>query len=118
MNILFGKEQATALADKYTVLELDTIQIGKDGPVVTAYCAVEIVPPGEMEELLEMQELHQQLLSNYKLCNWVDCQHSIEILRSRWNGELDSFYNELHTRINEFQQLELDKTWTSIIVKE
>jgi hypothetical protein len=118
MNILFGKEQATALADKYIVLELDTIQIGKDGPVVTAYCAVEIVPPGEMEELLEMQELHQQLLSNYKLRRWADCQRGIEILLSRWNGELDSFYSELQSRINEFQQLEPADRWNGIIVKD
>ena len=36
MHIIFGKDEALQLEKKYTVLELDLIQFGQDGPVAPA----------------------------------------------------------------------------------
>lgn len=117
MHIIFGNEQATALAEKYTVLELDTFQIGNNSDIVTAYCAVENIPFSELEHLIEMRTLHEHMLINYRLRNWKDCQQAIDQLVSKWGGEVDSFYKELTARITQYLKEEPPLNWTPVIQK-
>ena len=118
MHILFGEEQATELSSKYTVLELDTIKVGLNGPEITAYCAVENIPFDEVMELDTLKNIHNQLMSDYKTRNWQDCLASIETLKGSWSGELDSFYTEMTDRIANYLTNDPGPSWSNVIVKQ
>ena len=90
MHIIFGKEQADQLSEKYTVLELDTFQFGASGPAITAYCTVENIPLEELPTLAETKTQHQHLLINYRGRAWEKCLTAIDQLTGKWRGELDS----------------------------
>ena len=116
MNIIFG-ENINAIEDKYTVLELDTFQIGADGPINTAYCVIELIPLAEMTSTASLLDLHQNLMANYKKRDWNYCEQAIEHLKGKWGGELDTFYTELENRIAKLKTLELTDEWSPIIQK-
>ena len=116
MNIIFG-ENIAALENKYTVLELDTFRIGADGPVNTAYCVLELIPLEEMALAESMVDLHGNLMKEYKTRNWNFCEQAIEHLMGKWNGELDTFYQELEKRISKLKTLDLTDEWSPIIEK-
>lgn len=116
MNIIFGKEAANNLINKHTVLELDTITIGKSTPITT-YCVVETIPLDEMPALEEYKDLHANLMQNYQQKNWTFCEHALENLSGRWNAELDTFYTILHSRITELKNQNLDEAWSYIVAK-
>ena len=118
MHIIFGKEQAADLADKYTVLELDTFQIGTNGPVVTAYCTLEAIPLGEMLNLAEAKTLHQQLITAYQQQNWKYGLELLALLEGKWNKALDSFYQDLKSRIQQNLDQNPGPDWSPIIVKD
>jgi hypothetical protein len=117
MHIIFGKEQADELANKYTVLELDAFQFGENGPVVTAYCTVEIVPLEELVALEITKKQHADLLINYRLRAWANCLTAIKLLRGKWHGELDTFYSDLEARIQGYVINEPPSGWNPIIQK-
>lgn len=117
MNIIFGDEQAQTLSKKYTVLELDTFQLGPQGPLVKAYCTVETVPLEELAILDNIKQQHRDLLINYSLKNWPDCLKGIAELKGCWRGELDTFYQDLENRIQGFMIGEPPADWSPIIQK-
>ena len=116
MHIIFGKEQATELATKYTVLELDTFEFDS-GAVVTAYCTVETIPLEELVNLEQTTKQHADLIINYGLRNWSGCLTAIADLRGKWRGELDTFYQDLESRIHSYVLSPPPADWTPIIAK-
>ena len=117
MNIIFGKENADRVEDKYTVLELDTVQVGEHGPAITAYCVVENMKFDEIPMIESMQALHQDLVTKYQSRNWTTCLQIIKRLRGFWNGELDSYYDTLELRIQQLLEQLPDDSWTPVIQK-
>jgi hypothetical protein len=117
MNIIFGKEQADTLCNKYTVLELDTFRVGESGPIITAYCTVENLPFDELPGAEQRKTQHEHLLINYRLKNWNDCLAGIDELMGKWNGELDTFYSDLQQRIHKYQAQDPGSNWTPTIQK-
>lgn len=115
MNIIFGREQAESMQDKYTILELDTFKVGDQ--IVTAFCAVGSIPIMEMPKIESMKSLHINLLENYRKCDWNFCEQALEHLVGFWNHELDTFYDTITQRIKENKNRELDNNWW-IIVKD
>jgi hypothetical protein len=99
MNIIFGDNVAELAREKYTVLELDTFMIEGRDQTATAYAIVEQIPLQEMATLDRFQDLHHTLLKEYRKSNWKYCEDAIEHLKGRWQGELDSFYDELYNRV-------------------
>ena len=118
MNIIFGKEQADEISGKYTVLELDTFQIGKNGPVVTAYCVLDLIPMEEMLILNESKFAHEQLITQYQQQHWSDCLELLSTLEGKWNHELDSFYQDLKNRIEQNIVQDPGSDWSPIIIKD
>ena len=116
MNIIFG-ENIQEIEEKYTVLELDTFQFGKDGLIKTAYCVIELIPVNEMSLTESMVELHHNLIENYKKRDWNYCEQAIEQLMGKWGGELDTFYIELENRISKLKTLNLTDNWSPVIEK-
>lgn len=117
MHLIFGRENAHALGEKYTILELDTIKIGQDGKEFAVFCAVDTIPILDMPRLDSMRSLHENLILEYRKRNWNYCIQAMEHLEGFWNHELDTFYDSLRNRVNEYIETEPDENWDGIIVK-
>ena len=116
MNIIFGRENAQAMAEKYTILELDTIRL-VDGHELVAFCAVENIPIMELPQVESMKSLHENLMINYRKRDWNYCTQALEHLTGCWNHELDTFYTSLGERIKEYVENSPDNNWTGSIDK-
>jgi hypothetical protein len=117
MNIIFGTEQADSMLEKYTVLELDIFQIGDTSETVTAYCAVENTPIDQLLQIPKLKIKHANMIDHYRSRRWTACRAELDQLIGQWNGELDSFYEEVSARIAQFATQDPDLTWSPIIVK-
>jgi hypothetical protein len=119
MHIIFGKETADQLKNKYTVLELDLIQIQPDGPVLESFCvldtdAVRLEEVGTMSNLIN---LHTKLMENYRKRNWSFCEQAIEHLHGRWGGTINSFYDEISQRIAKYKHKDPGPNWNGVYEK-
>jgi hypothetical protein len=115
MNIIFG-ESINTIPDSYTVLELDTFRL-EDGSTSVAYCVVEKIPLAEFAKIEAYRKVHADLLTNYRAREWTYCEHAIEGLMGKWNGELDSFYSNLLLRVMDYQQNPPGQDWNGFLVK-
>jgi hypothetical protein len=116
MNIIFGDNIAESAKVKYTVLELDTFVI--DGEkTATAYAIVEQIPLHELSVLSQFKELHSGLMSEYRKRNWKYCEDALELLKGRWNKDLDTFYDDLFERVQTLKTQSLPDDWTGSMVK-
>jgi hypothetical protein len=109
MYIIFG-HQLPELPDNYTFLELDTF-VDQKSQKSTAWCVLHSIPLMEFSNLGQWQDLHCNLMQQYRERNWDYCQDAIASLMGQWNGEMDSFYEILSQRINDFKTQELDSDW-------
>ena len=115
MNIIFGRDQAALLSERYTVPELDTVRI--NGTELTAFCVVESIPIMNMPKIDSMKNLHENLLVEYRKRNWNYCEHALEHLTGFWGQDLDTFYDNLRRRVAEYSSNEPDESWDSVVVK-
>ncbi len=115
MNIIFG-ESINTIPDSYTVLELDTFRL-EDGSRSVAYCVVEKIPLSEFDKLEAYRQVHTDLLTNYRAREWTYCEHAIEGLVGKWNGELDSFYSNLLLRVMDYRQNPPPEDWDGSLIK-
>lgn len=115
MNIMFEESINDDVRNKYTLLELDTFYFADVDKISVAYCLVENTPIAEMVTMEQFLDLHNNLMKNYRLKNWKFCEDALEHLVGKWNGELDSFYNEIARRIAAYKQQEPDPDWTGVI---
>jgi len=114
VNIILGQENVDAIRDRYIILELDTFRI-KGQPPVTAYCLIENPPINELLTLGSWVELHNNFIKNYKKRDWKFCLQALEHLKDKWNGDLKSFYEEIESRINDYEKNEPDPSWDGSI---
>lgn len=116
MHIIF-KKNAIKVDEKYTVLDLDTFRL-PDGTLHTACCVIENIPIFELGQTESLKALHANLILEYGKRNWDYCEQAIEHLTGKWGGELDTFYEDLKKRIDALKKLNLDDSWSPIIVRE
>ena len=116
MNIIFG-DAVTQIPDSYIKLELDTIKIMPQDKKIKTFCVIETVPMEEFLSLDKQKVFHAKLLEDYKQKNWKDCKTLIGVLKGRWAGELDSFYNELDSRIDGFLSNPPPDDWDGTLVR-
>lgn len=117
MNIIFGNA-VKELPDGYTVLELDTIRLQPSDKVFTSYCAVEQIPIAEFALLDANKKIHFEMMEQYRKRNWNYCQQAILNLKGLWNREVDSFYDDIQTRVSEFQINPPPAGWDGILVRK
>jgi hypothetical protein len=111
MNIIFG-DKRHLIPDRFTILELDTIRRPPDFQPEVAYCVVDVIPLNDLPFAMQHQTLHEELIQCYKSQQWERCQEIIDgTLRGRWNGCMDSFYDELQSRIQRFQDDPPGQDW-------
>jgi hypothetical protein len=116
MHIILGDQITKEITDKYIVLELDHFQITDRDQAVSAYCLIENVPIAELPQADQFRDLHANLIRNYRLGNWKFCEDALQHLQGRWNGEVDSFYHELGTRITNLRNQQPDhSSWNPAI---
>jgi hypothetical protein len=114
MHIILGEQNVREVSDKYVVLELDAFRTDKD-ELISAFCLIENVPIHELSEVDRYRDLHQQLIKNYRAANWKFCEDALEHLRGRWNGEVDSFYTVLASRVQEQKKHNDSTHWNPAI---
>jgi hypothetical protein len=117
MNIIFDNENIEQLAKTNILLELDTFYITSKDKTVTAYCLIDTVPVTDFPTIAEYIKLHHELMENYKAKNWQFCEDAITHLIGKWEGEMDSFYQEFSDRIEHFKTQELPEDWSSVLLR-
>lgn len=95
MNIIFG-EQAQHIPDNYTLLELDTFRVADQAK--TAYCLVPPVPITEFPVLEHLVKCHHDMIDAYRERNWEYVITASQGLAGKFNGEVDSFYQDIMQR--------------------
>ena len=101
MQLIFGKENAETLREKYTVLELETIDV--EGQPLEVFCLVgaDHIGIADLPQLEQWTKLHDEFLHGYHTEQYNYCRQCIEHLMGKFGGELDTFYEEILRRINE-----------------
>lgn len=102
MNIIFGRENAEKLRERFTVLDLEKVKM-ENGIEMEVFCLIPAEKLGLMDlpQLPNWIKLHDDFLNGYKTEQWNYCRQAIEHLMGKFGGELDSFYEEILKRINE-----------------
>ena len=100
MNIIFGRENAEKLREKYTVLDLEKLVV--EGKEVEVFCLIpaEKIALPDLPQLEQWTKLHNDFLNGYHTQQWNYCRQCIEHLTGKFGGEVDSFYQEILKRIN------------------
>lgn len=101
MDIIFGRANAEKLREKYTVLDLETIE--KDGHSIEVFCLIpaDKIGIGDLPQLEQWVKLHEDFLEGYKNDQYDFCRQCITYLKGKFGGEVDTFYDEILRRINE-----------------
>jgi len=115
MNIIFGRDQAVLLTEKYTVLELDTIRVKPANTEITAFCVIESMPILDMLKVDSMKKLHENLLIEYRKKNWNYCEQALEHLTGFWGHDLDTFYDSIRARIQQYSENDPGDDWDVVI---
>jgi hypothetical protein len=100
MDIIFGRENAEKLREKYTVLDLETVE--KDGVSLEVFCLISADKIGitDLPQLDNWIKLHNDFLNGYHTQQYNYCRQCIEHLMGTFGGEVDTFYEEILNRIN------------------
>lgn len=100
MFVIFGRQNAEAINDRYLILELETLTVNESK--LECFCLVDmlVIPHAELPMLEHHKKLHQTLVDNLTQCNHDVCIDLIEHLHGKFGGELDSFYNHILERSN------------------
>lgn len=118
MNLIFGKENLATVDEKYTVLELDTVRIMPLAHETTVYCLVDNVPIQNLSRLENMKELHNNLIKHYRNKQWDYCQQALGHLFGFWGPEMDTFYDSIKQRIDDYIEHDPGTDWDGIIEKQ
>ena len=101
MNIIFGKENADLLRDRYLLLDLETFEL--NGQSVDCYCLIETenLPPGEYVHLEQYKKMHTVFVNNFKSKNYQLCKDLLPHLYSKFGGQVDSFYTVISEKLEQ-----------------
>ena len=116
MNIIFG-DAVNQIPDSYIVLELDTVKVMPQDKKIKTYCVIETVPMEEFMNLDKQKDFHAKLLTDYRQKNWDNCKTLISVLKGRWAGELDTFYDEIESRIDDLNSNPPAEDWDGTLVR-
>jgi hypothetical protein len=98
MQIVWDPTVIEQLRKSHTVLELESFQV--DDKLIPTYC---VVPAekliSEIAQLDKYVELHNGFVTALKEQNYNLCLDISEHLVGKFGGELDSFYEEIISRI-------------------
>lgn len=92
MQIIFSRQIAEELRDRYTILELETFTV--QDTILETFCVVsgETMNLADLPHLADHVRMHEEFIAHLKLKNYKFCLDAIEHLMGKFGGELDSFY--------------------------
>ena len=101
MQLVFNRQVAEDLRNKYTVLELETVVL-PDERKLEVFC---VLPAEsiiwEMQAMEDSVSLHEQFIDAIRNNDTEACMELSEQLKGRFCGELDSFYDTVVARCKE-----------------
>ena len=102
MQVIFTRQVAEQLSDRYTVLELETFTL-PDEQILETFCVVpaEKMNLGELPLLDEHKNMHNEFIAQLKEKNYKYCESAVPDLLGKFGGELDSFYEIILERCRE-----------------
>lgn len=118
MNIILGNDAAAQARERYVVLELDSFQLPHRDDTITAYCVIEELTLDEISQVPHLETLHRDLMQHYRGRHWNYCLQAMDHLRGCWRGIMDSFYDELTQRIQEFQTNDPGPAWDGRVLRD
>jgi hypothetical protein len=100
MDIIFSRQTAEELAEKYLILELEPHIV--EDQVLETFSVIpsDKIPLTEYTSLDHYKKLHATFVQANKDKNGKLCHDLAEYLKGRWGGELDEFYNIVCSRFN------------------
>jgi hypothetical protein len=115
MYVIPGKEAADTLADRYVVIELDAVRIKGTDEVTPIYTVLETEKIFlKLEQIETAIKMHNEMREFYKAKNWDAAETAITWLKTQFNQELNSYYDIILDRINEYKNQELPDDWQGI----
>ena len=98
MQVIFGKDNAALLREKYTLLELETFEV--EGKPLETYCVIpaEVLAFSDLESFEQHVKRHEVFIDAVKSKNYKLCADLYEHLIGTFGGEMDSFYDEIKSR--------------------
>jgi hypothetical protein len=111
MNIIFNKQIADELRDRYVILELDTVMQPQLPEPITLHALVEI-KLNDIATIGFFREMHEDLIVEYKKGNWQRASELANGLLGQFNGEIDEFYNLVLDFCQE--SAKVNRTWDGI----
>lgn len=109
MYIIFG-DNVGEVKQKHVVLELDTFR-STNGDRHTAHCLIESLPAQDFPVMQSYVQVHHDMMQAYRDQNWEYCEHAAQNLMGKWNGELDSFYQDLLARVQQLRDQPPGEDW-------
>ena len=98
MQVIFSRQIADELRDRYTVLELETFDV-QDQILETFFVVpAEKLILNDMPNLADNIKLHEEFAAQLKQKNYKYCAEAVEHLMGKFGGELDSFYEIIRER--------------------
>ena len=117
MNILLETQITPDIREKYMLLELDTFRTSPGSPTVTAWCLIDPQNPDDMITMDQFKNLHDNLMPSFRQRHWEYVNQAIDHLQGQWDGQLDSFYEDLRSRVEALQNRDIDADWDGVIDK-
>ena len=103
MQIIFGREAATAAAERYTVLPLETFQVTMPDGVTGLLEAFSVLGAEELGmDLLSIEsskKVHQQLVEAIEQENAEQALNLARELKGTFGGHMDTFYDDVVDRV-------------------
>ena len=98
MQLIFDRSVAEQLKQRYTVLELETVE--KDGVEIDVFCVIpaEKIALTEITTLEHNTKLHNEFVAANKRGDAKLCNDLYVHLIGKFGGEVDSFYEEIIKR--------------------
>ena len=100
MQLIFGRENAEKLREKYTVLDLETVE--KEGHKLEVFFLISADKFSicDLPQIDNWVKLHNDFLNGYHTQQYNFCRQCIEHLTGKFGGEVDTFYEEILKRID------------------
>ena len=98
MDIIFSRQVAEELSERYVVLELEPHVV--QDTVLETFCVVptEKIPLTELTMLDHWKKLHKEFVQSNKDKNEKLCVDLAEHLKGKFGGDLDEFYEIVCSR--------------------
>lgn len=104
MDIIFSREAAEQLSERYTVLELETFEV--EDKILETFCVVpgDQIPLEEIVKIDHWKKLHNEFVNANKEKNAKLCYDLRVYLKGKWGGVLDEFYDIVCGRFEHIEE--------------